>query len=522
MSVRAAGSGRMEYGFMEITSFYFLCFFAAFLLLYYVVPKKWQWGLLLLGSLFYYWFAGSGLLILYPAAAVAVTWCTTALMERAEKAQRTGLKRAALLTEVLLLIGILVVLKYLRFTAQQPDGTLHSLAVPLGISYYTFTLVGYAADVYNGIAERQTNFAKLLLFGMFFPAMLSGPIQTYRETGAELYAPHRLDYNQVTRGLQRMVWGFFKKLVISERAAVLAGTVFDSYAQYPGAYIWFGALMFTIQLYTDFSGCMDIVIGAAEALGIALPENFTQPFFSKTISEYWRRWHITLGVWMRNYVFYPLLRTRLFMSLSSKLRAKYGKKAGKQITTILAMLVLWTSVGLWHGGDIKYVIGCGLLHWFYIVFGELTLPFWKRVLPALHIRMEGRAADLFRIVRTFFLVNIGNVFFNAASAGDAVSMLRLGVSAWNPQILVNGSLTGLGLDWEDLTVFAVSVAVLFLVDLLEVLPDRKGRVLCARDRIAEKKLPVRWLIWISLLFFVIIFGEYGPGYSSAAFIYQGF
>ena len=293
-------------------------------------------------------------------------------------------------------------------------------------------------------------------------------------------------------------------------------------ASIPGAYIWFGAVMFTIQLYTDFSGCMDIVIGAAEALGIRLPENFAQPFFSRTISEYWRRWHITLGVWMRNYVFYPLLRTKGMMQLSRTLRKKLGKKAGKEITTILTMFVLWTAVGLWHGGDIKYVIGSGLLHWFYIVAGELTLPFWKKVLPALHIRMEGKGADFFRIVRTFILVNVGNVFFNAASAGDACAMLRLGVSRWNPQVLVNGSLLSLGLDWEDMAILAISVLVLFLVDLLSVLPDRQGNVMCVRDRIAERKLPVRWLFWLCLLFFVIIFGEYGPGYSSAAFIYQGF
>ena len=507
---------------MEITSFYFLCFFAALLALYYLVPKKGQWVLLLAASLVYYWFAGSGWLILYPAAATAVTFASTAAMERAEKAGRQGLRTAAVLADVLFLIGVLALLKYLKFGTQQADGTVRALAVPLGLSYYTFTLAGYAIDVYNGIAERQRNPAKLLLFGMFFPTMVSGPIQTYRETGAELFRPHRLDYRTVTRGLQRMVWGFFKKLVISERAAVLANTIFQGYGQYPGAYIWFGAVMFTMQLYTDFSGCMDIVIGAAEALGIRLPENFTQPFFSKTISEYWRRWHITLGVWMRNYVFYPLLRTKGMMQLSRTLRKKWGKKAGKEITTILAMFVLWTAVGLWHGGDIKYVIGSGLLHWFYIVAGELTLPFWKKVLPALHIRMEGKGADFFRIARTFFLVNIGNVFFNAASAEDACAMLRLGVSRWNPQVLVNGSLLSLGLDWEDMVILAFSVLVLFLVDLLSVLPDRRGNVMCVRDRIAERKLPVRWLIWLCLLFFVIIFGEYGPGYSSAAFIYQGF
>ena len=505
---------------MEITSFAFIIFFASILLLYYIVPKRWQWGILLSGSLFYYWIAGSSLLILYPVLAVTVTWFTTWMMEAAGE-EHPRRRTAALIVEIASLIGVLALLKYIRFGETEAGGAA-AVALPLGLSFYTFTLVGYAIDVEDGIARRQKNFFKLLLYGMFFPTMISGPIQIYRETGEQLTAPHRFDYDRVTKGLQRMVWGFFKKLVISERAAVLSNTIFDQYDAYPGAYIWFGALMFTIQLYTDFSGCMDICIGAAETLGITLPENFRQPFFSKTIQEYWQRWHITLGVWMRNYVFYPLLRTPLFMKLSKTFRKKFGRKAGKDLTNILAMFILWSAVGLWHGGDFKYVIGSGWLHWFYIVFGMVTLPFFKKVLPKLHIRMEGKGADLFRILRTFFLVNIGNVFFNAKSAGDAVKMLRLGVSEWNPQILLNGSLLTLGLDGPDMAVLAVSVAVLFAVSLLEVLPDRNGKVMNVRDRAALQKLPVRWILYLALLFFVIVFGNYGPGYSSSAFIYQGF
>ncbi len=220
---------------------------------------------------------------------------------------------------------------------------------------------------------------------------------------------------------------------------------------------------------------------------------------------------------MKEYVFYPLLRTRFFMNMGRKLRAKCGKKAGKQITTFTAMFLLWLSVGLWHGGDVKYVIGSGLLHWFYIVVGEVTLPFWKKTLPGLHIPMEGKGADLFRILRTFFLVNIGNVFFHANSAGDAARMLLSGISVWNPTALFSADkgLLSLGLDGIEFTILAVSVLLLFIVSLLQ----EKGSV---RERIAAKPLVLRWVIWMALLFYVILLGNYGPGYSSAEFIYQGF
>jgi len=197
---------------MEITSFAFIIFFASILLLYYIVPKRWQWGILLAGSLFYYWIAGSSLLILYPVLAVTVTWFTTWVMEAAGE-EHPRRRTAALIVEIASLIGVLALLKYIRFGETEAGGAA-AVALPLGLSFYTFTLVGYAIDVEDGIARRQKNFFKLLLYGMFFPTMISGPIQIYRETGEQLTAPHRFDYDRVTKGLQRMVWGFFKKLVI--------------------------------------------------------------------------------------------------------------------------------------------------------------------------------------------------------------------------------------------------------------------------------------------------------------------
>ena len=539
---------------MSITSFYFLLFYAFVLLIYYIVPKKGQWVILLLASILYYLFSDNGFLIFYPLAAVLVChlgvrrmvqvreWAK-AQKEEMSSAENSGkspqkslwkslrksperLCRQALVAVIVINVGVLFLLKYINFGINTVNGIasffregelLHGLnwLVPLGISYYSLTLIGYVVDVYFEIAKPLKNPAKLALYGMFFPCMLSGPILKFREDGDQLYEPHPFDYVQVTRGMQRMLWGFFKVLVISERMGLIVDTVYGNYAQYPGLYIWIGTVAFAFQLYTNFSGGMDISLGIAQTFGLKLPENFERPFFSKTISEYWRRWHITLGVWMKEYVFYPILRSAMFTKLGKKLRARFGKKRGKQLTTFAGMFLLWFAVGIWHGGDWKYVIGSGLLHWAYIVCGELLEPVYAKGMAKLGIDSRARWVDRLRVLRTFFLVNIGFVFFRADSVGAAFSMLKGAVSVFNPGILIDGSIFTLGLDWIEFTIAVVSLLMLLGVSLLQ----EKGSV---RERIGKKSLPVRWIIWYALLFYVILLGNYGPDYSAAEFIYQGF
>ena len=511
---------------MSITSFSFLCMFAAMLLVYYVIPGKLQWGFLLLCSVAYYLLSGNGFLILYPVFSVSVCYLGIRFLEGVPEEQ-TGRRRTVLWLTIAANLLVLVVLKYVNFGIYTIDGIAHlfgssdtliksvDFLVPLGVSFYTFSLLGYVIDVYNGIAVPQRNFGKLALYGMYFPVILSGPILKYREHGQQFFEPHSFCYKTVTRGMQRILWGFFKKLVIAERLGKLVDTVYGQYTDYPGAYIWIATVCYAFQLYTDFSGAMDIVLGISECFGIVLPENFETPFFAKSISEYWRRWHITLGVWMKEYVFYPVLRTKAFTSLNKKWKQKFGKKKGKQYTTFVAMFILWFTVGVWHGGDWKYVIGSGLLHWCYIVLEELLAPPCQKAMDRLHVNAEGRMVAVVRVIRTFFLVCIGDLFFRAASVGDAFWMLRESVSVWNPQILWNGELLNLGLEPLELLIAVLSLLLLWLVSWLQ----QKGSV---RERIAAKALPVRWIIWYALLFYVILLGCYGPGYSASEFIYQGF
>lgn len=508
---------------MEITSFYFLCFYAIVLLLYYIVPGKLQWLVLTGASIAFYLLSGNVLLVLYPLAAVFVTWVLLLMLKRAGK-ENLRSRRVLLAAETAALLGVLAILKYTSFIG------IEGILVPLGLSFYTFIILGYFIDCYNGICEIQTSFFKTALYGMFFPLMISGPIVPMRDYGEQFFKPHKLKYENITFGMQRMLWGFFKELVISKRLALVVNTVYGNDTAYNGPYIWLAAVCFSFQLYTNFSGCMDIVIGLSETFGLRLPENFDTPFLAKSISEYWRRWHITLGVWMKEHVFYPILKSELFIKQAAFFKSRFGKKRGKKLNTYLAMLILWSAVGLWHGGHIKYIIGSGVLHWFYIVMGECTLPFWTWLFAEkMHINMKSRFSDVIRVIRTFFLVNIGFVFFEASSVGQALRMLREGLMPGDGSFFMSEGIFKLGLDPIEWTITLFSLTMLIITSVIQY---RKSKASAEkgieydyhgiRKSIAGKRLPVRWLLWMSLLFFVILLGEYGPGYSATEFIYQGF
>lgn len=503
---------------MNITSFSFICFYVFVILIYYIIPRKCQWVILLASSILFLMAQGKPFLLCYPIFSVLVCYFGTRWIESARSDKK---RRAAMLLTVIANLLILFILKYISFPISTINGALSiwqnpfrlkmpEFMIPIGISFYTFSMIGYVLDVYRNICKRQNNLLKLAAFGLYFPLLTSGPIVNYREYGAQFYEKHEFHYKKITRGLQRVVWGFFKKLVIAERMGKIVDTVYNNPSEYMGGYIWIATIAFAFQLYTDFSGCMDIVLGISESFGISLPENFTTPFFSRTISEYWRKWHITLGVWMKEYLFYPILRSKCFTSLGKHYKEKFGKKRGKQFTTFLAMLILWFTVGLWHGGAWKYIIGSGLLHWFYIVFGELTASLAQRIMKKMSINPNGRAVNAIRTLRTFYLVCIGFVFFRAADVPTALQMLINGLKWQNLDNIFN-----LGLEPIEFIVAIVSLTILLVVSILQ---QKKS----IRDRVAEKSCWIRWIIWYSLLFYVILLGCYGPGYSAAEFIYQGF
>lgn len=516
---------------MGITSIYYMAFALAVALVYYILPKQIRWCALLVAGAIYMAIMGAPWLMLYPICSITVAWVCTRQMDkvrRIDKEKSVKVCKGWLWGAVAINLGILIILKYLNIgvytynaIAMRIDADAKLLevlkfAVPVGVSFYTMSILGYIFDVYYEISEAETNLAKLMMFGTYFPLLISGPIVRYKDVKSELFGCHNLSYKNITYGAQRILWGFFKVLVVSEKLAIVVSKLFGEYEDFGAGYIWLAMWLFAFQLYANFSGSMDIILGISEIFGIKMPENFRQPFFSETIQEFWQRWHITLGAWLKDYILYPILRSKFFMNMPNKLKDRIGKKKAKQYTTFLAMGILWFSVGLWHGGSWKYIWGTGLLQCLYIIISELCTPHWKKVKEKLHIDEKAGWFKLFRKIRTFVLISIGLMFFNADSLSTGFKMLFRAFGRGGSTAHYNGDLFGLGLEKIDWMVVIIALVVMLIVSIIN---EKKGDI---RDVIAKRNIIVRWSIFYAMIFFVMIFGNYGPGYDAAQFIYQAF
>ena len=361
---------------------YFL-FIAVGIILYYVMPKRIQWVVLLVMSYAYY-LSFKVEAVVYMIFTTLVTFAAGLIIERVDSKGKVWLaenketitreekksfkekikakKKLVMLIAVVLDFGLLAFVKYTNFFIENINGLIGNrisavdILVPLGISFYTFQSVSYVLDVYWGKVKPERNPFKFALFVSFFPQIMQGPIGRFGTLAPQLLAPHKFNLTQIEFGLQRIFWGFFKKLILADRTSVYVYEVFvNNYQAYNGLYIIVGLLMYTVQLYADFSGGMDIVIGTAQMFGIEMDENFKRPFFSKSIGEFWRRWHITLGTWMKDYIFYPFSLSKVFNKIGKFTKDKFGKNVGQTIPICLANLLIFFIVGVWHGAAWKYI-----------------------------------------------------------------------------------------------------------------------------------------------------------------------
>lgn len=519
---------------MGITSLSYMAYALLIIFVYYLIPGKLRWSLLLVASIAYMVISGNAILLLYPVCSIFVAWlCTNRMVTLRAQGSEVAAKQCKQLLWVAILanLGVLIVLKYLNlgvytynaFAMRISDEAallkVLKFAVPVGVSFYTMSILGYIFDVYYEVETAEKNYFKLLAFGTYFPLLISGPIVRYKDLKEELFIGHKLDYKNITFGAQRVLWGFFKVLVISEKLSVVVAEIFNNFENYNGIYIWIGMWTFAFQLYANFSGSMDIIIGISEMFGIRLPENFRQPFFSENIQEFWQRWHITLGAWLKDYILYPLLRTKTFMNLPKRWKDKLGKKKAKQYTTFIAMAVLWFAVGLWHGGAWKYIWGTGLLQCIYIIISELLTPTFKKIKDKLKIDDKAVWFVVFKRIRTFVLISIGLMFFNANSLSDGFRMVgrafRFGVGVVGAEASERTVLLGLGIGTKDWVIVCFALLIQLIVSMVNERHD-------IREWLASKNLVLRWAIIYAVIIFVVIFGNYGPGYNAAEFIYQGF
>lgn len=506
---------------MGLVSVWFLIFMAAVTLVYYLVPQKGQWIVLLLASLVFYALAAKGLLVFLLLFAVIVYLFA--------KRFETDKKPFLVLLEVILLIALVIVLKYAgwfgagleRFLGKIASFRAAAYIVPLGLSYIVLMGLGYSLDVYRGTIHAEGNFLKVLSFLAFFPSLTQGPINRFADLIPQMEQGARFRYEALVFGSQRMLWGFFKKLVIAGRLGLVMTELTGGWkgSTYSGIYVFLAVVVCSFYLFMDFSGCMDIVIGAAEILGIRLPENFDHPYLAENMPQFWRKWHITLGAWLRDYVLYSFTMSGVAKKMNRTLREKIGRRGASSLISIIGVLFVWLVFGLWHGIAANFLIAAAYYAITIIVGILIEGPVKK--FHARFPRLNGSVGfQIFRVVRTFVLSIQGAYLMLIPNVKSGFAYLFSFFTRPGAQLVVK---TGeelakgiriLGLDPYDLVVLLLSFAFWIVVSLLH----RKKDV---RLRLSKIHIVPRWAILFAVVIATVLFGKYGGG-DLASFIYQGF
>jgi len=540
---------------MSYTSLNFILFVCLVAAVYFLFPKKqYQWTVLLAASYAFYLIA-SYRLALFLLLTTATTYYAAIRIEdialagkaelkehkkdwdketkKAYKEQLKSRKKKVMLAALVLNLGILAFLKYYNFFAGSLNDLLGAwklrfsvptlrLLLPLGISFYTFQSVGYVVDVYWDKTPAERNLGKFALFVSFFPQIVQGPISFYDQLGHQLYEPHSFDFTRCKHGLELILWGFFKKLVIADRAVIAINTVVADYTAFGGTTLTFTVLLYALQLYADFSGGIDISRGVAQILGIDLVKNFNRPYFATSINDYWRRWHITLGAWMKEYVFYPLALSKRFIETGKKIKAtafgqtEFGAHVAKVLPTAFASLVVFFLVGVWHGANWKYV-AFGLWNGGIIMLSTLLEPKFEKLTEVLKLNAKSLGFRVFQMLRTFLVVLVGYVF---DVAPDLTQSMRTFALALTDQNLSAGAaeIATLGLGTADYLLLIICTVFLFLVSLVQ----ERNSDTTIRQMLDEKHFAVRYVFLLTGLLALLVFGIYGPGFDPTAFVYMQF
>lgn len=470
---------------MAFHSYSFFIFFPLVMLVYFVLPKKHRW-LWLLGASYYFYMCWNPQYVLLIAFSTIVTYACARFMEKCEA---TGRRCLILAGGICANLAVLFFFKYYNFTV---DLVLRAFSafggaitvpqldilLPVGISFYTFQAIGYTIDVYRGKVPAERNLLRYVLFVSFFPQLVAGPIERSENLLRQVNNPKDFDWDRAVQGLSIMVLGFFEKLVIADRASLYVDVIFQRWYEAAGWQIWLGIFAFAFQIYGDFSGYSHIAIGAAKILGYELMDNFRQPFFAVSIRDFWRRWHISLSTWFRDYLYIPLGGNRV-----KKGRWRFN------------MLITFAVSGLWHGASMNFLV-------------------WGLLNGALQIVEEGvprrRIPRILGVLSTFMCISLIFTFFRATALMTAVQILwRAFVKFARP-----GMNTGFGVDQAG--VLIVAIIVLLLIDFYH----ERGKTLM------EHMMRCPWFIrqvflWLAVMC-IVVFGIWGSGYTAQAFLYFQF
>lgn len=538
---------------MTYTSFMFAVFALLTILVYYLMPsKKYQWVVLLIASFIFYMY-NSYRFAFYIVCTTASIYFAAKYIEdyarstkelakqkktelsrseiKAFKKERKKREQLILALALILNFGILFILKYYNFMVgglfellgfSKGETPFIKLFLPLGISFYTFQATGYLIDVYRGLVDAERNFFKFALFVSFFPQTIQGPISEFEQLGNQLTQEHKPEWIRFKLGCQLILWGLFKKLVIADRAIYFIQKCTNHYTQYNGLVIFLVGLTYALQLYTDFSGGIDISRGIAKILGIDMIDNFKRPYFSQSLGEYWRRWHISLGAWMKKYVFYSLAMSNTFMKLSNRIKKGEKKPSAvrmhlaKTLPSALAIFVVFMFVGLWHGANSKYV-AFGVWNGAILMLSMLFKPVFLRMNEIFHVKDTSFFWKLFRIIRTFILVLVGYYFDIAKDFSSAMDMMSRSVFDWNLSLAIQQLPKMLPQIQDHIILFVASI-ILFVCSILQERKDAESPGELTHSHSAV----LQWIVIFIEILLVAIFGVYGTGADPADFVYMQF
>lgn len=498
---------------MLFHSLEFLIFFAVVVPGYFMLPARLKTFWLFAAS-YYFYMSWSIKHTFFIAFSTVVTWICGLLLGRCRERGRWA--KAVVAGSVCINLGILLVFKYSDFIIHNLNFLLakagypavqkpFDLVLPVGISFYTFQAVGYTVDVYRRVVLPEKNLLRYALFVSFFPQLVAGPIERSENLLEQIRAVPQIkrndlfDYDRIAGGLILMLWGFFMKLVIADRLCVFVDHVYGEWYFYGTVELIAATAAFSIQIYCDFASYSTIAMGAAKVMGFTLMENFRTPYFSRSIREFWHRWHISLSTWLKDYLYIPL----------------GGSRCGT-VRRYLNLMLTFLVSGLWHGASWHYVCW-GAIHGIYQTAGAATAGFRRRLRRRAGVSVTAFSFRIGQIAVTYALTLFALIFFRAESLKSALGCIQRIVTRMNIWVLSDGTLCELGLEAPELVILSAALMILLLVSLI-----REHRNETLDLFLARQSTWFRWLVLFILFAFLFLFGMYGPEYDENQFIYFQF
>lgn len=511
--------------------------------IYYLVEISKRWMVLLGGSLLF--FAVNGIDYLWYILLISLLFFCAAngidknndllasldqMDHKTEREYWSKRNQYILVLTIIIVIGNLIFHKYWNLlgemvwsifycTEGRRDIEWIHIALPLGLSYYTFSGLGYVLDVYWKRCKSEKNYAKFLLYLIYFPHILQGPIERFTKLQNQFFDDTRIRWegSRIGQALLLMLWGYFKKLFIADRIGLLVTVVIARADTAPGSLLLMAVLFSGIWLYADFSGYMDIAWGVSKIFGIQINQNFNHPLLSKSISEWWRRWHMSLSSWWRDYIYMPMATSFGFISVCSKVRKKYGKRMGKFFKDSVPLLIIWTTTGLWHGTGTPY-LAWGF--YFSVLFiASAACSGWnQKIIEKLHIHTESRGFHIFQMIRTYLLFCAGRLLTMPGSLTQSRQIMQNIFIHFNLNALLDSNIyRWYGTRFMEVIFMAIGGIILFCVDYLE---EKYEKTLV--QWIYTRKWYIQSAVCAGLFLAIFLFGIYGVEYNVNGFAYQNF